>query len=340
MFTSTLPHQPLLDSAKLLDYVRSGRLPLAKRLRLLAQLANNLEEYLRQLPRQPLPTADEAAGQPANPLASSAPVAVGGLGAGDVARLLDASYAMVQSHILPRLRRRHLRVAKPEEISAAQQEWIYRYFRQRIYPLLTPVAVDPARPFPHVVSGSLYFLVTLQAVGQYCRLVNGVDQSPHGIAAAHPTPLPSADREIYGLIQLCSAGPRLVEVLSEDRAKDVAPTLLWREDIVSHFIDALFPQMAVTGLYQFRILRAVGALPPPLDDAPALLGSRESTRSFYRLRTQQSQIPVVHVDVEQRMPAHLIQWLTAHLHTSPASVLSCPTPLGIADLSKLADYLQ
>ncbi len=345
MLTSTIPPESLLDPVLLLNRIRSGHVSLSKRLRMLAQLANCLDDYLSHVPHQPLAMGDEALPQQVGAqLSSSAlpPSALpqSSLNASEASRLLDAAYAMVQSQILPRLRRRHLCVTTPEELSDAQQQWLKCYFDQRIYPMLTPLAVDPARPFPYIVPGSLYLLVTLQAVGQYCRLVNGMGQTPYpAIDPANPANSPNGEREIYALIQLCSVGPRLVQVAPVDTPSATVPTLLWREDIVRYFINTLFPQMVVTGVYQFRLLRAAEVLTLQPHSLYHAIDSTRVDRTFDQLRSQQSQIPVVHIDVEQGTPPHLIQWLTTHLHTSPACVLSCPPPLGIADLSKLADYL-
>jgi polyphosphate kinase len=332
---ATISHEPLADPLVLLNHVRAQRLPLTKRLSLLGQLADNLDLRLSRLPLQSSSSGrgmlSEDAGGDSWP---AAPKAV--LPAGEIKQLLDAAYAAVQSHIWPRLRRR-LRVVRPESLTAQQQQWLRTYFCRQLYPLLTPLAVDPARPFPLIRPGAIYLLVTLRAVGQFCRLVNDIENSGQTVSSTLPITGPNrSEREVYGLVELNTFTPRVVAVPAVVDSTVSTPTLLWREEIVRHYIAMLFPQIDVTGVYQFRVICAHHRQAAAPIDATPWSGSLRPERG----RAQQKQQPVTHIDIEQGAPPHLVQWLTTHLRATPDCVFPCPMPLSIADFCTLIDYLH
>jgi len=284
--TNLSPHQ-------LFQRAQAPRISIARRLQALSLMARYLDEfYARATP------AESALAAPASEVSTS-----------QVAELLNAASTFVRAQLVPRLRRYRLRLAEFQELSDSQAQWLHRYFRQHIYPLLTPVAVDPGRPFPKLLPGRLYLLVVLQAQGKL-----------------------GGEREIYGLVKMSNRMPRLVLAQGEAgsassaRRKATRPPccLLWREDVIRHFIGSLFQGMTIKAVYQFRF---VCATPPAAASAPDAATSRAICA------------PVQRVDVEAGTPPQLVQWLVDHLHTTPDRVLYCQRPLGMADLGEVADYL-
>lgn len=282
-----------LSPRQLFQRAQAPRISIARRLQALSLMARHLDElYTRAAPPE-----------------ATLPPPAGELGALQVAELLNEASNFVHTELVPRLRRYRLRLANLQELSDGQAQWLHRYFRQHIYPLLTPVAVDPGRPFPKLLPGRLYLLVVLQTQGKF-----------------------GGEREIYGLVKMSNRMPRLVMAQGETgltgrrSAKRTRPPccLLWREDVIRHFIGSLFQGMKIKAVYQFRFVCA----PPPED---AALPQEAKSRTVCT--------PVQRVDVEAGTPPALVQWLVDHLHTSPDRVLYCQRPLGMADLGELADYL-
>ena len=227
-----------------------------------------------------------------------------------IADLLNEASKIVHAQLLPRLRYYRLRLADLNELTEPQQQWLQDYFQQRIYPLLTPLAVDPGRPFPQLAPGRLYLLVVLQTDGKY-----------------------GGEREVYGLVKMSNRMPRLVRAQggeglrqrSTRKARRDHCCLLWREDVIRYFIGSLFNGMKIKGVYQFRFVCA------PEADAVGQPKGLDKPRIVCA--------PVLRVDVEAETPSHLVEWLINHLHTSLDRVLYCERPLGMADLCELADYL-
>lgn len=284
--TQLSPHQ-------LFKRVRSSRISVYRRLRALSMMARDLDEANAALVAQADVARQDAALAPTQ-----------------IADLLNEASKIVHAQLLPRLRYYRLRLANLHELTEPQQQWLQAYFQQRIYPLLTPLAVDPGRPFPKLAPGRLYLLVVLQTDGKF-----------------------GGEREVYGLVKMSNRMPRLVRAQGGEglhqrstrkRRRDHC-CLLWREDVIRYFIGTLFSGMKIKGVYQFRFVcvpEADAAGPPKPIDKPRTVCA-----------------PVLRVDVEAETPSHLVQWLVDHLQTSLDRVLYCERPLGMADLCELADYL-
>jgi polyphosphate kinase len=164
-----------------------------------------------------------------------------------------------------------------------QRDWLHQHFMQRIYPLLTPLAVDPGRPFPYISSDSLNLLVELHRI--------------EGVRGGH-----LVDRNsLFARVKVPRATPRLVAVPSA-LANDFAPTVyVCSADLVRFYVHHLFPGMPVRHVYLFRVVRGERPLPGAASVNPT------------RLRRQEDK-PVVRLDVEQRMGAPVLNWLMEHLH--------------------------
>lgn len=275
-----------LSPFQLFKRAQSSRISVFRRLHALSMMARDLDD------------AQDAANTPR----------ASGLEPGQIAALLNEASKLVHAQLLPRLRRYRLRLADLHDLTEPQQQWLQGYFQQRIYPLLTPLAVDPGRPFPKLAPGRLYLLVVLQTDGKF-----------------------GGEREVYGLVKMSNRMPRLVRAQAEEsnsssrKARRASCCLLWREDVIRYFIGSLFSGMQIKGVYQFRFVCA----PTTGDDGlPTPLRKQRTVCA-----------PVLRVDVEAGTPAHLVQWLVDHLHTTPDRVLYCDRPLGMADLCELADYL-
>src|SRR5262245_15051003 len=74
-------------------------------------------------------------------------------------RLLKEAAQLARQHLLPALTFYQVHLVPVEQLGEQQQEWLFDYFRQRIYPLLTPLAVDSGHPFPYISSDSLNLLI-------------------------------------------------------------------------------------------------------------------------------------------------------------------------------------
>jgi polyphosphate kinase len=163
-----------------------------------------------------------------------------------------------------------------------QREWLQDHFMQRIYPLLTPLAVDPGRPFPFISSDSLNLLVEISRADNV-RSGNLVTRD-----------------SLFARLKVPRSTPRLVAVPSQ-QSSGYAPTIyVCSADLVRFFVHSLFANVPVRHVYLFRVVRGEQPLPGSCGAAGARTRRQEDT-------------PVVRLDAEQRMSAPVLDWLVEHL---------------------------
>jgi polyphosphate kinase len=157
---------------------------------------------------------------PAEQLRAIAPVAH---------ELLDEQYRVLNELLLPRLDLEGIRFLARDRWNAKQSQWLRRYFTHDLLPILTPVGLDPAHPFPKVLNKGLCFMVTLEGKDAFGRASGkAVVQVP---------------RSLQRLVRL-PAG-----------VAQAAYDFVFLSSIVHANIKDLFPGMTVTACYQFRVTR-------------------------------------------------------------------------------------
>lgn len=144
-------------------------------------------------------------------------------------RLVAEQYRVLQEVLLPELATAGIRVVRRQAWTPEQQEWIHAYFTREVLPVLTPVGLDPAHPFPRVLNKSLNFIVSLEGNDAYERT--------SGTA----------------VVQVPRLLPRLIQ-LPERVASGPHDFVLLSSAIHAHVAE-LFPGMRIAGCYQFRLTR-------------------------------------------------------------------------------------
>ena len=149
---------------------------------------------------------------------------------GSIARELVASqYSVLNDVITPELAKAKIHVLRRITWKPAISRWVKRYFNSNVLPVLSPIGLDPAHPFPRVLNKNLYFIITLDgkdAFGRENRL--SIVQAPRSL-------------------------PRVVH-LPEKVSKGKWNFVLLSSIIHAH-VDDLFPGMKATGCYQFKVTR-------------------------------------------------------------------------------------
>ncbi len=213
---------------------------------------------------------------------------------------------LLGSALLPDLARLGFDIVSIDEATDHHGEWIHDYFKEQIYPLLTPLAVDPGRPFPHISSDSLNLLVKL----------SGGHRQTTAVRMAR--------------VKIPILTPRLIQFPVDARASaaDTEPRprpveMVWSLDLVRHFVDELFVDIPIMQVYCFRVLRA----------SASFAGTAEDNQSVHGRTALGS---VVRVDVEADMPAAMFEWLVDHLDVISYSVVRFESPGEDMSLPELA----
>lgn len=144
-------------------------------------------------------------------------------------QLVDEQYSVLNDVIMPELERQDIRVLKRDEWTAGQRQWLESMFQGDILPVLTPMGIDPAHPFPKILNKSLNFIVRVVGEDAFGR--------ESGIAVVQvPRSLP----RLFNLPRDVAQGPHDFVLLSS---------------VIHAHIDQLFAGMQVQTCEQFRVTR-------------------------------------------------------------------------------------
>ncbi len=201
-------------------------IPLLERLRYLTIVSNNLDELfeVRVAELKELVRADPMAHLDGMPVADSLRAVAERAG-----RLVARQYVLLNRTLTPALAAEGIVMLLSSMWTDAQRAWAEQVFDDEIEPLLTPIALDPAHPFPRILNKSLNFVIELDGTDAFGRRA--------GIA----------------IVQAPRALPRVIRVPSA--VSGVPHGLMLLTSIVGGFVGRLFPGLAVRSVNQFRVTR-------------------------------------------------------------------------------------
>ncbi len=143
--------------------------------------------------------------------------------------LVEEQYLVLNDEILPALSEEGIRILKRGNWTKKQSRWITDYFYREVLPVLTPVGLDPAHPFPRIANKTLNFICSLKGKDAFGRVSRAaVVQAPRLL-------------------------PRVIQL--PDRDEDGASSFVMLSSVIHANVEALFPGMKVKGCYQFRVTR-------------------------------------------------------------------------------------
>ena len=143
--------------------------------------------------------------------------------------LVNEQYRLLNEALIPELAKEKIRILRRGTWKPKLSRWVKRYFNREILPVLSPIGLDPAHPFPKVLNKNLYFIVSLEGKDAFGR--------DSGLA----------------IVQAPRSLPRVIHVPKEQSSG--ANDFLLLSSIIHKHVDDLFPGMKATGCYQFRVTR-------------------------------------------------------------------------------------
>ena len=293
---------------RVLEEVLNAGNPLLERVKFLSIFATNLDEFfmirVSGLSRQVTGGVLEAPPDGMTPIEQLAAIRKTLLGH------LEQALTCWRQDLAPKLRDSGIPVLGRGELGHHQKAWLRRYFAREIFPALTPLAFDPAHPFPHIsnLSFNLAVVVSDPQGGERFARVKISDVSPSLVR------LPDeADLE---------ANPD--RAVGEVKASNFVPV----EDVVAANLDMLFPGIDVVAAYPFRITRDAD-LEIKDDEASDLLTSVEAQIEMRHWGS------VVRLEIDRHMPARIRDVLTRNLELESFQVYTLDGPLNLAGLMEL-----
>ena len=211
---------------------------------------------------------------------------------------IERQYRILNEEILPKLREEDICFLRRGELTPAQSQWVKKYFQEQVAPVLTPISLDPAHPFPRLVNKSLNFIVTLEGKDAFGRQID---------LAVVPAP-----RSL----------PRVVRL--PDELTDGKEHHVMLSAIIHEHVSDLFPGMTATGCYQFRVTRNADLeLNEDVEDLAKALKGELSSRRFGR---------AVRLEVTQNCPEHIYEYLLKEFELSEESLYKVDGPVNLARL--------
>ncbi|MHA3052073.1 polyphosphate kinase 1 [Acinetobacter sp. ANC 4641] len=211
---------------------------------------------------------------------------------------IERQYRILNQEILARLREEDICFLRRGELTPAQTAWVKKYFQEQVAPVLTPISLDPAHPFPRLVNKSLNFIVTLEGKDAFGRQID---------LAVVPAP-----RSL----------PRVVRL--PDELTDGKEHHVMLSAIIHEHVSDLFPGMTATGCYQFRVTRNADlALNEDVDDLAKALKGELSSRRFGR---------AVRLEVTENCPKQIYEYLLNEFELDEDQLYKVDGPVNLARL--------
>jgi len=217
----------LCFTRRVLELARDPEIPLLERVRFLCISCTNLDEFFEvrvaSIRQRLQHGATQSGTDGLTPIATLEAIREA------VGELVQAQYRVLNEELSPALETEQIRILKRSQWNRRQQRWLHRHFQRELMPVLSPLGLDPAHPFPRILNKSLNFAVELDGSDAFGR--------DPGLA----------------LVRAPRSLPRLIRI---PKSYTRGPNdFVFLSSILHAFIHELFPGMHVRGCYQFRVTR-------------------------------------------------------------------------------------
>jgi len=220
-------------------------------------------------------------------------------------QLFAESNAIWREQLHPQLSEANVHVLRYEELSKGQRNKLRAYFEREIFPVLTPLASDPTRPFPHISNLSLNLAVQLRD--------------------------PKTGDLHFARVKVPPSLPRLVPLKRFDPDQLSTPAVqkfVWLEEVIAANLDRLFLGMTIVSSYPFRVTRNsdMELQEEEADDLLLMMEDNLRQRHFGS---------VVRLEIDQNMPSDVRDILMSNLEAGSYDVYTTDGPLGLSSLWEL-----
>jgi polyphosphate kinase len=286
----------LAFNQRVLELAEDRTLPLLERVRFLTIFSSNLDEFymvrvasvLRKIENNI--TVENSAGYAPRELLAEISMRV--------KDLVAHQYRIFNQDLIPALASEGIELISWKDLSSEEKAQLQDLFKSRIFPVLTPLAVDPSHPFPYISGLSLNLGV---------RVIN-----------------PDTNEKFFARVKVPPILSRLIPT-SEESTRFIP-----LEDLIAENLDQLFPGMKIGGHLTFRVTRNQD-LEIDEDESEDLLSSLEQELLLRRFG------PPVRLEVEEGVNQELLTMLMEELEIDPLNVIRCGHPVNLQDLSRIAD---
>ena len=293
---------------RVLEEAENTRHPLLERVKFLAIFATNLDEFfmvrVSGLRRQIAGGAGETPPDAMSP--SEQMLAI----CRDLTVHSERHQRCWKEDLLPKLREAGVHVHHFNELDQRDRDSLRQHFVREIFPTLTPLAIDPTHPFPHISNLSFNLAVV-------------VKDAERGECFAR-VKLPDVFRRLVPIHGQDEGTPKKAELEKSEKFK----RFVWLEEIVADNLDLLFPGLEIVAAYPFRVTRDA-EVPIKEDESPDLITAVEEQLELQDFSS------AVRLEVDMTTPQHIVEILTKNLQLPSYLVYTGDDPIGMAGLMEL-----
>ncbi len=300
-----MKHQNITDremswlsfNQRVLELAEDSAIPLLERVRFLAIFSSNLDEFfmvrvatlMSKLENNV--TVANVAGFTPTELMKQVSIRTNGL--------VERQSKVYHEEIEPLLKNEGIEFLHWDQLDETERNYVAKLFQDRIFPVLTPLAVDPSHPFPYISGLSLNLAVIVR----------------------NPTSL----EEFFARVKVPEILPRFIAT-----AKSGSTRFLPLEDLIAIHLQELFPGMIIEDHYTFRVTRNQD-MDLDEEETEDILTSLEQELARRRFG------PPVRLEIENGVDEKLVEKLAEELKINPENIIHISAPLDLTSLNKIAD---
>jgi polyphosphate kinase len=290
---------------RVLAQAQDASMPLLERMRYLCISISNLDEFFEvqvAILRHHVAFGDALAGPdglPPSELLSRIRTRV--------LELVGAQYSFWNEVLLPELEREGIRFIARDKWTLKQQRWLQGYFQNEVLPVLSPLGLDPAHPFPRILNKSLNFAVSLEGKDAFGR-------------EGH-----------MALLRAPRSLPRIVRL--PDEVAERPYDFVFLSSILHQFVDELFAGMRVTGAYQFRVTRNSELFVDEEDVENLALALRDELRGRGYARASR-------LEIADTCPKPVADYLMQNFELGESEVYRCAGPVNVHRIAAIYDQVD
>ena len=300
-----LPASRLIDrelswlsfNERVLDLAADPSTPLLERVRFMAIFSSNLDEFYMVRVASVLSNLEDGSPMTASP--DIEPSVLMKAISHQTHELVSRQSKIFKNEILPEMKKAGIEIVDWQELNSEERKYVSKIFSDRIFPVLTPLAVDPSHPFPYISGLSLNLAVIVKN--------------------------PTTGAVFFARVKVPPILNRFMPV-----GPSKAQRFILLESVIATHLQELFPGMIIEDHYTFRVTRNQD-LDIDEDDSENLLISLEQELQRRRFG------PPVRLEIEEGIDPARLESLAEHLQIAPENIISVPNPIDLTSLNKIAD---
>ena len=226
----------------------------------------------------------------------------------EASELVDEQYRVFNEELKPELDEQKIRFVAREQWTPEQSLWLRQYFLDEVEPVLSPLGLDPAHPFPRIINKALNFIVQLEGLDAFGR------------------------KGEYAVVQAPRSLPRLIR-LPDEINEEEGENYVFLSSVMHAFVNELFEGLNVEGSYQFRLTRNSDLFldDEEIDDLMRALEGELASRRYG---------DAVRLEVANNCPEELVSYLLQQFSLTAVDVYRVNGPVNLNRLSQACDLVE